>query len=198
MENNYDVVVANILADVIIPLSKVAGEFMKSGSIFISSGIIYLKSEAVKEALLENGFEIVTHPMSLNYQCCHMPWETVLSTLKRMGYTSHNADTCGFHCHISRRALGDTFEEQEDTIARILYFMEKHWEELVKFSRRTQKQLERWAARYGYKDSPKEILKKAKGGYGRYSCLNLSNDNTVEFRIFRGTLKTTVTFPLKP
>lgn len=138
---------------------------------------------------LENGFEIVTHPMSLNYQCCHMPWETVLSTLKRMGYTSHNADTCGLHCHISRRALGDTFEEQEDTIARILYFMEKHWEELVKFSRRTQKQLERWAARYGYKDSPKEILKKAKGGYGRYSCLNLSNDNTVEFRIFRGTLK---------
>lgn len=59
----------------------------------------------------------------------------------------------------------------------------------MKFSRRTQKQLERWAARYGYKDSPKEILKKAKGGYGRYSCLNLSNDNTVEFRIFRGTLK---------
>ena len=57
--NNYDVVVANILADVIIPLSKVAGEFMKSGSVFISSGIIYLKSEAVKEALLENEFEIV-------------------------------------------------------------------------------------------------------------------------------------------
>ena len=67
--------------------------------------------------------------------------------------------------------------------------MEKHWEELVKFSRRTQKQLERWAARYGYKDSPKEILKTAKGGFGRYVCLNLTNDETVEFRIFRGTLK---------
>ena len=57
--NDYDVVVANILADVIIPLSNVAGEFMKSGSIFISSGIIYLKAEAVKEALITNGFEIV-------------------------------------------------------------------------------------------------------------------------------------------
>lgn len=57
--NDYDVVVANILADVIIPLSKVAGEFMKSGAIFISSGIINLKAEAVKEALLENAFEIV-------------------------------------------------------------------------------------------------------------------------------------------
>ena len=57
--NDYDVVVANILADVIIPLSEIAGEFMKPGALFISSGIIYLKSEAVKEALLANGFEIV-------------------------------------------------------------------------------------------------------------------------------------------
>lgn len=138
---------------------------------------------------LDNGFEIVTYPMSLEYQCYHMPWDNVISALKGMGYTSHNAGTCGLHCHVSRAALGEDLEEQEDTIARILYFMEKHWEELVKFSRRTQKQLERWAARYGYKDSPKEILKKAKGGYGRYVCLNLTNDETVEFRIFRGTLK---------
>ena len=138
---------------------------------------------------LDSGFEIVTHPMSLEYQCQNMPWSEVLDSLKDMGYTSHNAGTCGLHCHISRAALGDTQEEQEDTIARILYFLEKHWEELVKFSRRTQNQLERWAARYGYKDSPKEILKKAKGGYGRYTCLNLSPDETIEFRIFRGTLK---------
>ncbi|MBE5949983.1 MAG: 50S ribosomal protein L11 methyltransferase [Lachnospiraceae bacterium] len=57
--NDYDVVVANILADVIIPLSKIAGEFMKPGAFFISSGIIHLKAEEVKEALLANGFEIV-------------------------------------------------------------------------------------------------------------------------------------------
>ena len=57
--NDYDVVVANILADVIIPLSAIAGEFMKPGAFFISSGIIYLKAEEVKEALLANGFEIV-------------------------------------------------------------------------------------------------------------------------------------------
>ena len=40
-----------------------------------------------------------------------------------------------------------------------------------------------------FKDSPKEILKTAKGGFGRYGCLNLNNEATVEFRIFRGTLK---------
>ena len=57
--NDYDVVVANILADVIVPLAGIAGEFMRPGAYFISSGIIYLKAEEVKEALLANGFEIV-------------------------------------------------------------------------------------------------------------------------------------------
>lgn len=82
-------------------------------------------------------------------------------------------------------------EGQEPAIARILYFVEKHWEELLKFSRRTPRQLERWAARYGYKDRPQEILEHAKKGShaGRYSCVNLENRATIEFRMFRGTLK---------
>lgn len=57
--NAYDVVVANILADVIIPLSEIVDEFMKPGAVFISSGIINSKAEAVREALLANNFEIL-------------------------------------------------------------------------------------------------------------------------------------------
>ena len=87
--------------------------------------------------------------------------------------------------------IEDYFYKQEAAIARILYFFERHWEELLKFSRRTKHQLERWAARYGYKDKPKDILDHAKNGVnnGRYSCVNLQNGHTVEFRMFRGTLK---------
>lgn len=55
----YDIVVANILADVIIPLSAVIRPFMKENGVFITSGIINTKEQAVKEALLTNGFEIV-------------------------------------------------------------------------------------------------------------------------------------------
>lgn len=54
----YDLVVANILADIIIPLSESVGDFMKEGGIFISSGIINTKEEEVKAALTKNGFEI--------------------------------------------------------------------------------------------------------------------------------------------
>jgi len=58
-KEKYDMVVANILADVIIPLSDVIGENLKPNGIFISSGIIYMKEDAVREAILKNNFTIL-------------------------------------------------------------------------------------------------------------------------------------------
>lgn len=140
---------------------------------------------------LEEGFEIVTHPMTLSYHQREMPWKDVLTKATSMGYTSHQAGTCGLHVHVNRNSFGPTEAEQDACIARILYFFERHWEELLKFSRRTEQQLEQWAARYGYKEHPHEILDHAKKGGrgGRYSSVNLYNQATIEFRIFRGTLK---------
>ena len=57
--NQYEIVVANILADVIIPLSGVLSRQMRKDSLFISSGIIDMKKDEVEEALLSNGFEIL-------------------------------------------------------------------------------------------------------------------------------------------
>jgi len=59
-EEGYDILVANILADVIIPLSKKADTFLKKGGIFISSGIINTKEEAVRQAILDAGLEIIS------------------------------------------------------------------------------------------------------------------------------------------
>ena len=50
----YDIVVANILADVIILLQKEIPVHLKKGGIFITSGIINMKEEAVKEAMSRN------------------------------------------------------------------------------------------------------------------------------------------------
>ena len=130
-------------------------------------------------------------PMTLEYHMKEMPWAKILQEAIRLGYTSHQANTCGLHVHVNRDAFGESETEQDAVIARILYFFEKNWEELLKFSRRTPRQLERWATRYGYKDQPKELLDHAKKGYhgGRYTSVNLTNTDTIEFRIFRGTLK---------
>ena len=55
------VVLANIVADVIIPLSATAGQFMTDGGVFLTSGIIDGRQEEVKAALERNGFSIVRH-----------------------------------------------------------------------------------------------------------------------------------------
>jgi ribosomal protein L11 methyltransferase len=56
----YDIAVANILADVIIMIQKEVPAHIKKGGIFITSGIIDMKEQAVTEALLDNAaFEIV-------------------------------------------------------------------------------------------------------------------------------------------
>lgn len=142
------------------------------------------------DSSLEDGIELVTHPMTLSYHMDKMPWSEILSKAAELGYTSHQAHTCGLHVHVNRSAFGDTECEQENVIARILFFVENHWNELLRFSRRTRSQMEQWAARYGRKDDPKAVLDHAKdSSLGRYTCVNLTNDNTIEFRMFRGTLK---------
>lgn len=55
----YDIAVANILANVIIPLSAEIGQHIKPGGLFISSGIINTAARDVEAAIVKNGFEIV-------------------------------------------------------------------------------------------------------------------------------------------
>ena len=147
---------------------------------------IYIKSDGS----LNDGMEIVTHPMTLRYHKTKMPWEELMESAIHLYYRSHKTSTCGLHVHVNRTAFGNTREAQDECISRVLYFVEHHWNELLKFSRRTEYQMSRWAARYGYKNNPKEIMEDAKkGANGRYACVNITNWNTIEFRMFRGTLK---------
>ena len=55
----YDIVVANILADVIIPMAPVIPARLKKGGYFITSGIIDFKEEQVKEAIEKAGLTVV-------------------------------------------------------------------------------------------------------------------------------------------
>ena len=55
----YDIVVANILADVLVPLTPVITHQMKKGGIYITSGIIDDKERTVTEAVKAAGLEIL-------------------------------------------------------------------------------------------------------------------------------------------
>ena len=58
-EQKYPIVVANILADVIIPLAPLVRRFLEPGGVFICSGIINLMEEKTKKALSDLGYEFL-------------------------------------------------------------------------------------------------------------------------------------------
>ncbi len=55
----YDLVTANILADVLIPLTPVVGRHLKPGGIYITSGILDVKELEVREAVEAAGFTVL-------------------------------------------------------------------------------------------------------------------------------------------
>lgn len=67
--SGYDAVLANIVSDVIIPLSALVREFMKPGAVFITSGIIDGRQDEVRAALDGNGFEVVEHRNEEEWHC---------------------------------------------------------------------------------------------------------------------------------
>lgn len=147
---------------------------------------IYIKHDGS----LNSGFEIVSHPMSLDHHLDRMNWQALFDKAIQLGYRSHQTETAGLHVHISRDALGSTVEDQEYAVARIIYFVELHWNELLKFSRRTMYNMNRWAARHGLVRDTQATYDRAKNGScGRYVAVNLQNRDTIEFRLFRGTLR---------
>ena len=66
---NYRLVLANIVADVIIPLSGLVRQFMAPDAVFICSGIIEHRWPEPEAALISNGFEILGHRSEEEWHC---------------------------------------------------------------------------------------------------------------------------------
>ena len=65
----YDVVVANIVADVIIPLAALAPAFLTPGGTFVCSGIIDGREDEVAAALTRAGFTVTAHDTLEEWHC---------------------------------------------------------------------------------------------------------------------------------
>ena len=147
---------------------------------------------------LNNGFEIVSHPMTLAKHLRTMQWQKGMEFLTKMGYKSHNTSTCGLHIHINRNFFGSK-SVQGINGAKIAYLLEKNRNDVVKFTRRRSEELERWArfgdmTRWFNSATPrtKSMLSTAfRSQYSprnKYVALNTIHSETFEFRIFKGTL----------
>lgn len=140
-----------------------------------------------EDGSLNYGFECITQPATLEYHTSiKSDYEDAFKGAVYRGYRAHNTRTCGLHVHFNR----NFFEYNEDLyVTRLLYLVEKFWDELTKFSRRKIDNLERWAKKYD--KTPEDVVydwKHQSWMLDRYQAVNLTNYNTIEFRMFRGTL----------
>lgn len=142
-----------------------------------------------------NGFEIITQPCSFEYVTKKSFWDNVSKTAAQFNYKSHDTNCCGLHIHTSRAWYGDSPMAQDLAIAKTILLVTKHWRDVVRFSRRREDALSQFAAKPVFTvsshDTDADIVQKARYAQsgGRYTAVNLQNRATVEFRVFRGTLR---------
>jgi hypothetical protein len=153
---------------------------------------IYLKEDG---SLSSAGFEIVSHPATLDYHVKRFPWDKICNVALSYGYRSHDTNTCGLHIHASRSLFGNNQMEQDLTIAKIMLLFDRWYNSnIVQFARRNLSNMRRWADKpdadiLPSDDDSSAVAKAKKTANHRYKAINLQNTYTVEFRIFRGTLK---------
>jgi len=142
-----------------------------------------------EDGSLNDGIEIITQPCTLDYHCKQFPWRAISDAVTSNGGRSNDTSTCGLHIHINNAFFGNDIDLNS---LKLVYLFEKFWSQMVTFSRRTGDSWLRYADRYNDNsilsgDIPDKVRDcKYKG---RYFAVNLRNKNTIEFRIFKGTLK---------
>jgi hypothetical protein len=137
-----------------------------------------------EDGSLNCGIEIVFQPRNFksweNYDL-----QTITNIVSNNGGRSYNAGTCGVHIHRSNRDLSSI-----DKLKLILFFAQN----VNKICKVAQRRNDTFAAFTFFEESPQKgiVYKRMKNGdhrFERYQAINFSNSRTIEFRIFKGSLK---------
>lgn len=127
-----------------------------------------------KDGSLSYGFEIITQPMGLDTHKDFWKW---LTTDTKKDLLSHKTTSCGLHIHVSRQHLSKL------QLSKIVTFAN---------SPDNKPLIKAIARRYGtsYASIQDKKLGNAwKDQRDRREAINLQSTNTIEFRLFRGSLK---------
>jgi len=144
--------------------------------------LAYLKSDGS----LECGFEIVTHPLSHSYfmNDADRLWSTIDKLKSNYSMMAWGTKTCGLHVHISR--AGFNSGSHQHRFLQLVYNNKDFYEVIAGRSS------SHWAKFDDIFDSntgQKSFKNKFdRHGSDRYSAVNTNNRNTLEMRIFRGSL----------
>ncbi|WP_302593556.1 amidoligase family protein [Faecalibaculum rodentium] len=156
-----------------------------------------------RDSSIGEGFEVISQPVTWRWFVENLEeFRDLLSMLEHNGYRSHDGNKCGLHVHIGRDSLHGVTKEgndlvEQNVITNILFMLERFQEEFFKFSRRSSNTLTRWSKfrtdlvtlENGSRFIDKKLVSDSMRCQNRYCALNLNNSKTIEFRLFRGTLR---------
>ena len=138
-----------------------------------------------KDGSLECGVEMVTAPISLAiFKDRIIP---IVEKLHEIGYTSEKGGRCGNHIHISKNVFS------EEAQSRLVLIYAKFEQQIKILSRRGTNNsycrdvLENFDS-LEFENSMK--VANSQKNKGKCTAINFSNKNTIEFRVFRGTMNT--------
>lgn len=150
-----------------------------------------------RDGSLDDGVELVTHPISpavmMSDEVRDM-WSRISEIALEEGLRSHDTRTCGLHVHVNRDYFGKPGKRQEMAELKLSTIADRFFEPLTIFSRRRSEQLRQWAKRPMLPETEDGWQQRAKccrslSCSDRYRAVNVTNEATIEFRLFRGTLK---------
>lgn len=131
--------------------------------------------------------EFDTMPCSLEFHKNRMNYREMFEHLDKEGYKGHDCKTAGLHIHANRSYLGKSRISQELVISKILYILEKFNDEICVIARRDNNYSE-FVGEKQNEDSIVELYGQYKEK-GKRAALNLQHKDTIEFRMFKSTLK---------
>lgn len=149
--------------------------------------LFYLKYDSS----LHSGVEIVTHPATLEYHRKTFPWDAIQEVVRTNGGKSHDVPTCGLHIHfnasyLAKRADSDPWYRQ---VRKLMALFQRNYVPLYEFSRRGNNDYTEPLPLFKPNQSLDGVKDFKRGRRGRSYIINIEPRNSVEVRLFRGTLR---------
>ena len=142
-----------------------------------------------EDGSLDHGFEMVTAYTGLDVHKAQLQY----FKQKSKGLTSHNTSTCGLHVHVCKSSMTTLHGAK-----LVLFINDPANSKLVRdiarrddssYSRIKNKQDDKSWLKDSFHSSSDRSAQLQRLNADRYEALNFKNEKTIEFRLFKGTLK---------